>query len=388
MRILTIHNKYKIRGGEDEARESEDKLLSSRGHVVEEFVLDNSVIGQENQLKVGFLATWNQSAYDAVRQKIKAFRPNVVDVHNFFPLASPAVHHAAKSLGVAVAQTLHNYRLLCPGAIFFRDGHVCEDCTKHVLPWPGVVHGCYHGSALQTGAVALMVAAHRMLRTWRRAVSVFFISTEFGKRKFVENGFPASKIVVKPNFILDPGPQPAERSGFLFAGRLTGDKGVNTLLGAMKHLGADIRLSIIGEGPLRPTVEAAASNDSRITYLGKLPQREVLRAMGAAKCVVVASEWYETFGRVAAEAFACGTPVITSSIGALAEVVEDGRTGLHFPPGDAEGLARAIDYINRNPNAVAAMQRAARSEYESKYTPERNYQLLLQAYAQAGAAIE
>ena len=103
MRILTIHNKYKIRGGEDEARESEDKLLSSRGHVVEEFVLDNSVIGQENQLKVGFLATWNQSAYDAVRQKIKAFRPNVVDVHNFFPLASPAVHHAAKSLGVAVA---------------------------------------------------------------------------------------------------------------------------------------------------------------------------------------------------------------------------------------------------------------------------------------------
>jgi glycosyltransferase involved in cell wall biosynthesis len=219
-------------------------------------------------------------------------------------------------------------------------------------------------------------------------VSVFFVPTDFVKRKFVENGLPASKIVVKPNFILDPGPQPTGRSGFLFVGRLTAEKGINTILDAMKHLGEDIRLSIIGDGPLRPMVEAAARNDGRITYLGRLPQKEVLSAMGAAKCVIVASLCYETFGRVAAEAFACRTPVITSSIGALAEVVEDGRTGLHFPPGDAERLARAIDCIDRNPNKVAEMQEAARCEYESKYTPERNYQLLLQAYAQAGATVQ
>jgi glycosyltransferase involved in cell wall biosynthesis len=383
MRILTVHNKYMLRGGEDESREAEDRILAANGHEVRQVILQNDITPQTSLLRVGFNASWCQSSYDRISGELVAWKPDILDVHNFFPLASPSVHHAAGRIGVPVIQTLHNYRLLCPGANFLRNDRVCEDCTNHLVAWPGVLHRCYRGNALQTGAVSLMLSVHRVLRTWQRCVTVFIALSEFSKRKFVENGFSESKIVVKPNFVDDPGEPGEGGEEFMFAGRLSREKGIVALLAAMELTGPDVRVNIIGEGPLEAEVRAAADRNPRIRFLGRLRRQDVLSRMSSAKCVIVPSICYETFGRSAAEAYSVGTPVIASRIGALAEMVDHGRTGLHAGPGDPADLARAMTWIAQNQRAVARMRLEARLEYLAKYTSGRNYDLLMDTYERA-----
>jgi glycosyltransferase involved in cell wall biosynthesis len=383
MKILTIHNKYKFRGGEDESRESEDRLLIARGHEIRQLIFDNKSITWAGAVRAGLRASWSFRAYRRVYDEIRAWKPDILDVHNFFPLASPAVHYAGRRLGVPVVQTLHNYRLFCPGALLFRKGAPCEDCMHSRFPWRGVVHRCYRGSALQTSAVSLMIGVHRTLHTWEKVVSQFIAVSEFEKRKFVEAGFSESKITVKPNFVLDAGPPGTGGGGFVFVGRLTPDKGVRTLLAAMGLTSPSVSLAIAGDGPLESEVRGAAAINPRIRYLGRIPQREVLELLGRATALIFPSEWYETFGRVAAEAFARGTPVIAARIGAVAEIVDDGRTGFHFQPGDARDLARVIDSAHANPQRLASMRSEARREFELKYTAERNYELIMAAYGRA-----
>jgi glycosyltransferase involved in cell wall biosynthesis len=386
MKILTIHNRYKIRGGEDESRESEDAILIARGHQFDQIIFDNTLIQPGNLVRTGIQTSWSQSAYNRVRQRIVDWKPDIMDIHNFFPLASPAVHHAAYRLGVPVIQTLHNYRLLCPGATFYRNGTVCEDCARHWAPWPAVLHSCYRESALGTSAVAAMIVLHRLLRTWKRTVATFIVVSEFAKQKFVAQGFQASRMAVKPNFVLDPGPPGIGGDGFLFVGRLSVEKGIRTMLQAMELVNPAVRLKIVGDGPLAAEVSAAAECNPRIQYVGRLPLRQVLDAMGASRCVLFPSEWYETFGRIAAESFAKGTPVIASRIGAVAEIVDDGRTGFHYRTGDPQDLARAIDRAFARADGLADMRTAARLEYEQKYTAERNYRMLMDIYEGAIAA--
>ena len=383
MKILTLHNKYKYRGGEDEARESEDVLLRERGHEVKEIVLDNNDIGPSGLVRIGMETSWSVGSYRRVCEAVKEWRPDILDVHNFFPLFSPSVHYVGLKQRVPVIQTLHNYRLLCPGATFYRAGAVCEDCTRHWTPWPSVVHRCYRGSMSQTGAAAVMVTLHRVLRTWHRAVSVFITSSQFEKRKFVEHGFPESKILVKPNHLLNPGPLSSGGQHFMFVGRLSAEKGVLTLLKAMEQVNPGTRLKIAGDGPLESVVREAVSRNPRIEYLGRIPQRDVLDQIASARCLIFPSEWYETFGRVAAEAFSRGTPVIASKIGAVAEVVDDGRTGFHFRPGDAGDLAETIEHAATDPRVLTRMRLEARREYEQNFTAERGYQLLMAAYHKA-----
>jgi glycosyltransferase involved in cell wall biosynthesis len=235
----------------------------------------------------------------------------------------------------------------------------------------------------QTGAAALMVTLHRVLRTWHRAVSVFVTSSEFEKRKFVEHGFPESKILVKPNHLLNPGPLSSGGQHFIFVGRLSVEKGVLTLLKAMEHVKPETRLKIAGEGPLESVVREAVSRNPNIEYLGRIPQREVLDLIASARCLIFPSEWYETFGRVAAEAFSRGTPVIASKIGAVAEVVDNGRTGFHFRSGHAGDLAETIEHAATEPRVLTHMRLEARREYKQKFTAERGYHLLMAAYHKA-----
>ena len=282
-----------------------------------------------------------------------------------------------------MVQTLHNFRLLCPGALLFRNGAPCEDCIHSWFPWRGIVHRCYRGSALQTSAVSLMIVLHRTLRTWQQTVSQFISTSEFAKRKFVEAGFPESRIMVKPNFVLDPGGPGMGGGEFVFVGRLTPEKGVRTLLAAMPLTNPSVSLAIVGDGPLEEEVRSAAARDSRIRYLGRISQKEVLDLLGGATALIFPSEWYETFGRVAAEAFARGTPVVAARIGAVAEIVEDGRTGVHFNPSDPEDLAQKLAWVRANPAEVALMRAAARQKFEEEYTAERNYALLSEAYNRA-----
>jgi glycosyltransferase involved in cell wall biosynthesis len=381
MDILVLHNRYQLRGGEDESTDLEVALLRARGHVAELLEVDNRTIAGRQAWRAGLQAVWAPSSYRAVSNRLRAGRFDVVHVQNFFPLLSPAVLFAARAGGLPVVQTLRNYRLLCPNAVFFRDGHACEDCLGKLVPWPGVLHCCYRSSRAATGAVAAMLVVHRLLRTWERTVDIFIALTEFARQKFIQGGLPADRIVVKPNFVdPDPGPGPHDGGYALFVGRLSPEKGVRTLLAAWERLGPGIPLKIAGDGPLAREVARACERHPLIEWLGAQPLERVYALMGAAALVIAPSEWYETFGRVVVEAYAKGTPVIAPGLGALAELVEDGRTGLRFRPGNPEDLAAKVEWAWTHPRQLAAMGQEARREYELKYTAERNYEQLMEIY--------
>jgi glycosyltransferase involved in cell wall biosynthesis len=303
---------------------------------------------------------------------------------NTFPLMSPSVYQAARAEGVPVVQSLRNYRLLCPGALFLRDGKVCEDCLGKAFAWPGVRHGCYRQSRAASAVVAGMTAVHRLIGTWHRGVDVYFTPSEFARQKHIEGGLPADRILVKPNFI-DPDPGPGTgRGGFaLFVGRLSPEKGVDTLLRAWERLGPKYPLKIVGDGPLAESVRAHAATRGHLDWSGHLDHDAVLDLVGEAACLLVPSLWYETFGRTIIEAYARGTPVIASRLGAMSELVDDGRTGLLVEPGNPDALAEAVRTVTADPLRREGMRQASRREYQEKYTGERNHTLLTEIYTAA-----
>ncbi|MGC9504498.1 glycosyltransferase [Baaleninema sp.] len=381
MNILSIHNAYKIRGGEDESRQAEERLLRERGHQVEVYEEHNDRVDTLSALQVAAKTVWSREAYHDVTETLKSRPCDVVHVQNFFPLISPSVHYAASDLGVPVVQTLRNYRLLCPNGLFFRDGGVCEDCLGQAIPYPGVVHRCYRDSLAASGMTATMLVVHRLLKTWKTRVNGFVTLTEFARQKFIEGGFPGENIHVKPNFVHpDPGMGSGSGGYAVFVGRLSVEKGLDTLLAAWEKLNGAIPLKILGDGPLSSQVEAAIDRIPNVAWLGRRPMTEVYDIIGEARFLVFPSKWYETFGRVAVEAFAKGTPVIAANIGAIAELVEDGRTGLHFQPGNSEDLAATIERSIAHPELLQEMRSVVRQEYENKYTAEANYRRLMEIY--------
>ncbi|HXA56987.1 MAG TPA: glycosyltransferase [Candidatus Acidoferrum sp.] len=387
MKILLVHNSYRIPGGEDAVFENEQSLLRSAGHRVSTYTRHNDEILDYSGLEMASLAPRTIWAWDSLRQmrrQIASERPDVAHFHNTFPLISPSAYLACREAGVPVVQTLHNARLLCPVATLYRNGTVCEACVEKSIPWPAVVHGCYHHSRLQTGVVAAMLAVHRRFKTWQKLVDRYIASTEFFARKFVAAGIPADRVFVKPHFVARSRQKLSRlRDYALFVGRLAPEKGVNTLLEAWKHTPA-IPLKIRGDGPLLPLVKERAAADSRIAAIPRLGEDSLTHLFQQARFLVWPSEGlYETFGLVAIEAFACGVPVIASNAGVMQEMVRDGITGLHFKSGNAIDLAAEAEWAWYHPEEMDAMGRAARLEYESKYTPERGYQMLMEIYRSA-----
>lgn len=381
MRVLSIHNCYQIRGGEDESREAEERLLREMGHIVEVYEENNDKVANINAMQMAVNTVWSQQAYQTVKQQLAGQPHDIVHVQNFFPLISPSVYYAAKSENVPVVQTLRNYRLLCPNGLFFRNGNVCEDCLGKAVPLPGVLHGCYRESRVATGAVATMLTVHRTMQTWMKMVDVYIALTEFARQKFIQAGFPEEKIVVKPNFVNpDPGAGEGKGGYALYVGRLSVEKGLDTLLEAWEHLGERLPLKIVGDGPLADQVVEATKKLGSVEWLGRKSIKEVHALMGEATVVIFPSKWYETFGRVAVEAFAKGTPVIAASIGAIAELIEHRRTGLHFRPGDAKDLATQVEFALAHPKELAQMRSEVRSEFEAKYTAKQNYRQLMDIY--------
>ena len=378
MKLVLVHNGYQQPGGEDQVFASELELLRSRGHEVVAYTAHNDTVRGLSGLTLACRTSWSTITYRALRSMLERERPQVVHVHNFVPLLSPSVYYAARAACVPVVQTLHNYRLLCPKSVFLRDQRICEDCLHRRLPWPGVLHACYRHSRAATTALAVMLSMHWLLGTWTRHVSRYIALTQFMRSKFIEGGFAPDQIVVKPNFVApDPGRGDHGGGYALFVGRLFPEKGVPTLVRAWAQLATGIPLKIAGAGPLE---HLADSSDSRIQWLGRQSREQVLALMQQALLLVFPAEWYEGFPLTIAEAFATGLPVVASRLGAMAELVEDHRTGLLFTPGDPTDLAAKVAWAFAHPVEMAAMGRHARQEFESKYTAERNYQLLQEIY--------
>jgi glycosyltransferase involved in cell wall biosynthesis len=386
MKVLIIHNSYQQAGGEDVVAARESRLLGSQGHTVISYDRSNHEVKRLSASKRLLLLKdiiYSQDSKREIQTILRREEPDIVHVHNTFMMISPSVYEACRETGTPVLQTLHNYRLLCPAWTLSRDGKICEDCVKGGL-WNGVWHGCYRNSRVMTAAVAAMLQFHRISGTWENSVDGYVALSEFAKSKFIQGGLPHDKIRVKPNFVeTDPGEKTEPGRFALFVGRLSPEKGIQTLISAWARLKNSYPLVVVGDGPLRESLEAEvrSQKSSSVTFKGWLPQKETQATMKLAAFLVTPSVWYEGPLTIA-EAFAGGTPVLCSRLGVMQEMVDDRRTGLHFNPGDAEDLASKVNWILDHPKKLAEMGKAARREYESRYTAEQNYHLLMRIYEQ------
>jgi glycosyltransferase involved in cell wall biosynthesis len=383
VKILQVHNFYQQTGGEDLVVADEARLLEARGDEVVRHTIHNDQVSALSSVSLAQRTIWSQPAYRDIRAAIARHQPQLLHVHNTLPLLSPSVYYAASAEGVPVVQTLHNYRLACPAALCFRSGVPCTECVGSFIPWRAIRHACYRNSRTASAAVAAMLSVHRLLQTWDKP-SVYVALTAFARDMFIEAGVSPDKLVVKPNFV-DPDPGAGTGSGdyAVFVGRLSAEKGLQTLLRAWRVVGSQVRLLIIGDGPLASTVAAATRELPSVTWLERRNPPEILSILRDAKFLVFPSECYETFGRVIVEAFATATPVIAAGHGAAAELVTDGVTGFHFRHGDPSDLATKVLHLNSHPQLQVPMRAAARKAFEDRYTADVNYRLLTAIYHRA-----
>jgi glycosyltransferase involved in cell wall biosynthesis len=389
VKVLVIHNEYQQRGGEDAVVDAEERLLVENGHTVVRYKRTNDELQDRRglvSLKAGMQTVWASRSHRELSALIAKEKPDAAHFHNTLPLISPAAYYACVAAKVPVVQTLHNYRLLCPSATLLREGKVCESCLGRSVPWPGLVHACYRDSRAATAAVAAMVAVHRAIGTWRQKVKVYVALTEFARRKFVEGGLPAERIVVKPNFITrDPGSKKKPGEYALYVGRLSEEKGPQVLLRSWPRLRRAIPLKIAGAGRLKDELgrEIAAKGLLEVDLLGQVDSQAIAGLFHEARFLVLPSLCYENFPLALAEAFACGVPVISSRLGSMAEIVADGKTGLHFSAGDDVDLAAKVEWAWTHPEQMRIMGREARAEYEAKYTAARGLENLMSLYHRA-----
>jgi glycosyltransferase involved in cell wall biosynthesis len=379
--VLVVHNRYRssLPSGENRVVDDEVDLLRAGGVRVSTLLRSSDDLVGASRLRRAPYALGPAFGIDAVREmrrRIEVDRPDVVHIHNVFPMISPAVIRVARRAGVPVVQSVHNYRHSCIRSTLHRDGAICEDCVGRRAPWPGVLHGCYRGSRLESTAMAIGLASHR--ETWK-LVDRFLVVSEFVGRYLQTLGVDADRIAVKANAVADPGPQPAPGDSFLFAGRLDAEKGVQLLLDAWRlRASRSGRLVIAGDGDLRHLVDAAAASDATVSAPGAVDAPTVRRLLRESRAVVVPSTWYEGSPRIITEAWAHGRPVLATAVGALPSIVGD-DVGWTAKP-DPRSLAARLAAIDQRSAELKGA--AARRAYLHQSTPEAVFDSLMATYLQ------
>ncbi|MEV0738266.1 glycosyltransferase family 4 protein [Streptomyces sp. NPDC050549] len=390
MHVLVVHNRYNSAqpSGENKVVDQEVELLRAAGHRVELFERRSDDIGARSLLgkvAVPLLVPWNPAVRTELAAKLRTERPDVVHVHNVFPLLSPAVLAACADAGVPAVATLHNYTQVCPPGTLQRDGRPCTECVGST-PLPAVRHGCYRNSRLATVPLAVSLSVNR--RRWWTGVERFLCISAAQRDVLVRSGMPAERLAVKHNFVPEPG---IRREGggeqVLYLGRLAEAKGVRLLMAAWDEVaatgGVGVPLAIAGTGPLEKEVTAWAAGRDDVRYVGLLDPAECRKAIARSVAVVAPSTWLEAFGLVVVEAMAAGVPTVAAGHGAFVELVEDGVTGLLHKPGDTASLASGIRRIAADPERNRGMGEAARRRYEQGFSPAVGLERLLEEYRTA-----
>lgn len=381
MRILIVHTFYKLSGGEDTVVLNEMKLLQNNGHKVELLRFDNDHLAF---MKLVFLP-FNILSFIKAKKKIKTFRPDVVHIHNMHFAASPAVIYAVHAFKIPIIVTLHNYRLLCPSASLFFNGKIFLDSIEPGFSWKAVKKGVYKNSMLLTFWLACANYIHQKSNTYKK-VDAFIVLGEHSRQLFANSHFKVhpDKFIVKPNFtndVISNHWNPDDKY-FLFVGRLTEEKGIDTLLNAFSN--TNIRLKIVGVGPLEPMVLNAVNNNGNIEFIGQQTFDKITRLLEHAEALIFPSLWFETFGMVLIEAFSKSTPVIASALGNIKNIVTDGENGLTFETGNHHDLKLKTDYYLHLPLEIKERyKKKARETYENKYTHLANYKQLMKIYLDA-----
>lgn len=385
LKILMIHNRYQYRGGEDFVFEVESEMLSRHGHTVEQLIFDNKEIQTGfDKFMLVLQGIYNSSSAKRVEGVIKRFQPDIIHVHNFFPLASPAIFYVAERHNVPTVVTLHNFRLVCPSATLYFKGRIYEDNLHRLVPFDAIMRGVYRNSKIQTAGLAAITTVHNLIGTWKNKVGKFIVLTDFARKKFLSSALrvDSNQFAVKPNFVDDYGfGEPEKREDFfLVVGRLSDEKGIDTLLRA-SDLG-NFKVVLMGDGPLKDQVLKAAAKNPNIQYMGFQDKTVIQDYMKRCRALLFPSLSYEGLSITMLEALSMGTPIIASRLGSMAEVLTDHVNGLHFEPGNAEELLAKINELDDNPSLVVKLGANARKSYVELYTPEVNYKILLDIYTQ------
>ena len=379
--ILIVHNYYQIPGGEDTVVSNEKKMLEEHGHKVILYSRNNAELKHMSKLQKLFLTIttiFNPRTYKEIKSLIKSENIEIVHVHNTLNLISPSVYYAARAMKVPVVQTVHNFRLLCPGATFYRDGHICEDCVEHGLRC-AVKHSCYRGSRIQTLACVISTWFHRMTGIYGKVN--YICLTEFNRQKILNlKQIKTERVFVKPNFVENNSfiPEEERLNQFVFVGRLDKLKGVDILFEAWKRMGEGaIKLIVYGMGPMEGWCKSfIKENVVNIEMRGFVPNDEALKIIANSKALVLPTQWYEGFPMSIVEAFSVGTPVICSDLGNAGSVVEEGITGYKFRYDSIESIMSAIDKMREKPLNKEKIKKI----YEIKYSENANYKILNDIY--------
>jgi glycosyltransferase involved in cell wall biosynthesis len=340
-----------------------------------------------NAMKRAFMpirAIWSKNDYDDIIQIIRKVKPDVVHFHNVFPLISPSAYAACKSQDMPVVQTLHHYRIVCPGALLFRENAVCTECSgMHFLP--GIKHGCYRNSRIFTTGMVAIVLFHKLIRTWQNSVDLYIALSEFALGKYKELGFPSTNFYVKQNFLQNPiSPDYSDNGYGIYMGRIGKEKGMDCLLLALRNC-PTVNFKIIGDGPLREHLKTKISEWGlhNVEYLGVRDHAQCMQLLIGSRFHVLPSQWYEGIPMVLLEAMSAGKPSIVSDIGVLPMMVKNGVDGLVFQPGSVAELADKLTWMNEHSADARGMGKKARLFFEQNYMKERNYQMLMDAYQKA-----
>jgi glycosyltransferase involved in cell wall biosynthesis len=366
--------------------ELEQELLRSYGNEVDALLFNNDEIRSVfSKFRTGISLLHNSKSRRIIRDKILEFRPDVIHIHNLFPVASPSILFEAKRLGVPVVMTLHNYRLICPSATLLHDGVIYERSVHRIFPIDAIRKKLYRNSYVETAGVVWMTGIHKLLNTWNSKVATFIALTEFARQRFIHSSLKPrpENIVVKPNFTWDPGMGSSPRDDFfLYAGRLTPDKGLQLILQCAANL-PEIHFRIVGDGPMRQEVEDYASRYENIQYDGFRDRNYVFDMLRQSRALLVPSLSFEGFPMTILEALATGTPVITSALGSMSEIVRNGQNGFLFKAGELSGLMSVIGQVAGDDALVGRISANARKSYETLYSPEVNYEILMRIYQEA-----
>ena len=383
-KVLMAHNYYQVPGGEDTVFHNEVNMLEKNGHKVIKYTRHNDEIkgGVLSKLKLGIDTIFSFKTYKEVKKLIDENDIDVVHVHNTLPLISPSIYYAARSKKVPVVQTIHNFRLLCPGATFTRNGEICEDCVSKGLE-QSLKHKCYRGSLAQTFIMYAMLKFHRIIGTYNKLN--YITLTEFNKSKLLSLVKDESKIYVKPNFVEKRDKvETVLEDYFVYIGRLDEIKGINFLIEAWKEIDENIDLYVIGTGPEEEKVKKfiEENNIKNIKLLGFMQREEAFEIIQKSRAIIVPSKWYEGFPMTIAESFSLGIPVIGSKVGNIQSIIGDKYNGVLFNLNNREELKDVVENIFYNKQKNKLLGENAYKEFKVKYTDIENYKNLKEIYTE------